>query len=81
MKAVLIRHDVEFPKTHILVKLAELVPGVVPDDVTEATRLTPYAVQEQYPDTFADVDAEHVDDAVRLAKAVVQWAAGIIHAD
>lgn len=78
LKAVLIHHGVSYPFTHELDSLMELVPGGVPDHVIEASRLTPHAVQEMYPDTFTDLGADHADEAVELARAVIEWATAII---
>jgi len=68
----------EFPYTHTLAKLVDLIPDTVPDQVSEAAGLTPYAIQEMYPDTFTDLDDSHASEAAALASTVVTWAALII---
>lgn len=81
VKAVLIHHGVPFPFTHEVDALMALVPGGVPEHVADADILTPYAVEEMYPDTFTDLSQDHVVEAVELARAVVAWAASIIEID
>jgi HEPN domain-containing protein len=78
LKAVLIHHGIEFPLTHTLAKLIELVPVTPPDVIHEAAGLTPYAVEEMYPDTFTDLDADHAAEAVELALAVLTWAESVV---
>lgn len=77
-KAVLLHHGIEFPYTHTLAKLVNLMPDTVPAQVSEAAGLTPYAIQEMYPDTFTELGDDHAEEAVELARAVVTWAASII---
>lgn len=58
LKAFLVRHKVEFPKTHDLGQLLDLVARVVPELAAlleEAEALTPYGVQIRYPGEFPDV--------------------------
>ena len=43
-----------------------------------AAPLTPYAVEEMYPDTFTEVSDEHASEAVELARGVVEWAVAIV---
>ncbi len=81
VKAVLIHHGVNFPRLHALDELMALVPGGVPEIVAEADALTPYAVQEIYPDTYTDLDTDHATEAVELATVVVTWATSIIESD
>lgn len=78
VKAVLIHHGVNFPRLHTLDELMALVPGGVPDTVADADALTPYAVQEIYPDTYTGLDADHAAEAVTLARTAVEWATFII---
>ena len=53
LKAVCVRLDLDFPKTHSLVILVDLLEqgGLrVPPEVHDADGLTAYAVQARYPD-------------------------------
>lgn len=73
LKAFLVWHQVEFPKTHDIGKLLVLAAGVVPDlpDIlTEAKTLTPFGVDYRYPGDYPDVTLEHAESAVALASRV-----------
>ena len=73
LKAYLVHCQVEFPKTHDLVLLLELVEhsgtslGVFPADVAA---LNPYGVDARYPGDFPDVAPSEAREAVRLAEHV-----------
>lgn len=81
VKAALIHLGVDFPRLHALDELMALVPGGVPDDVSQADALTPYAVQEIYPDTYTGLGDDHASEAVDLARVAVEWAASIVAHD
>jgi HEPN domain-containing protein len=52
LKAVLVRHQIEFPKTHNLEQLLSLMAPVAPDlaaSLDEIEILTPYGVDVRYP--------------------------------
>ena len=58
VKAFLVRHQVEFPKTHSLERLLDLVAPISPKlagllEETEA--LTPYGVEIRYPGDFPEL--------------------------
>ena len=77
LKAALVHCAVEFPKTHHLDELIELVrdAGVswpFPADQVEA--LTPYAVQTRYPGVDDTLSGTRVHEAIALARQVVAWA-------
>ncbi len=78
LKGVLIHFRIEFPFTHDLAALADLIPFDVPTEVMEASVLTPHAVMEMYPDTFTDLDELHVKEAIELASLVIDWCRGIV---
>lgn len=80
LKAVLIYYGIEFPKTHNLKILVDLLPETSsrPDEVLEATGLSDYAVTLRYPGVFEPVDTEEYETAVRLAEETYMWAAAII---
>lgn len=78
LKAILLHHEVDFPKTHALEQLILLVPGGAPVEVQRAAGLTSYAVEEMYPDTFHEVTIDHASEAVSLARVVIAWAVSII---
>ena len=55
LKALLVRHQVEFPKTHNLGKLLDLLETVdahLAEDLGSVTILDPYSVEARYPGDF-----------------------------
>ena len=71
VKAFLVCHQVEFPKTHDLARLralvaqgdAELATALAPADA-----LTPYGVEFRYPGDLEKASQEHGQEAVLLAE-------------
>ena len=81
LKAVLLSKRVEFPLVHDLETLIELLKGnaiAFPPEVSEASSLTPYAVEARYPGHLEEVTPSDVDGAIRLADAVFRWATSIL---
>lgn len=81
IKAVLVSRNAEFPKTHVLVRLLDLVEraGVdVPPGIREAEVLTDFATHTRYPGGGEDVDESEYGEAVLLAERVVRWAEGAV---
>jgi len=76
LKAVLIARAIEFPKTHSIGALLDLLPGelAAPQDVQNAASLTEYAVLSRYPGRPEPATEEEHHEALRLAGAVVGWA-------
>lgn len=76
IKAVLIHCGVEFPKTHILARLVDLVPVAARTDpaLAEAARLTVYATVARYPGLEEPVTETEYREAVRIADVLVRWA-------
>jgi len=81
VKAVFQLHDAAFPFSH---DLRELIDGLqslgitVPPAVSQAARLTRYAVETRYPVVPSTVTEQDREDAVRVAAEVVNWASTII---
>jgi HEPN domain-containing protein len=76
LKAVLVRRQIEFPKTHDLQQILSLVRTqevVLADALAQAAALTQYAVQTRYPGQFPDVSPEDAREAVRLADQVAGY--------
>lgn len=82
IKAVLIRLGTEPPRTHNIGRLLRLLPATIvpPDEVAGASRLTEYGLGTRYPTGEAPVTEEEYREALRLAEAVVTWAADVIGA-
>lgn len=71
IKAFLTWHQVEFPKTHDLKELLELVAedhAALAGQLEEVAILTPYGVDLRYPGDRPDASLEEARDAVRLAR-------------
>ena len=76
LKALLLKHAVNFPYVHDLARLLELLEGAgeaIPSSVAEAPKLTPYATVTRYPGE-EDVTEREFQDALAIARAVVRWA-------
>lgn len=81
LKAVCVCHGVDFPKTHSVVVLGDLLEqgGLrIPPEVRDAGGLTAYAVQARYPDWGEAVTLVEYEEALRLARGVVVWAEKVV---
>ncbi len=76
LKAVLLFHRVEFPPTHNLMDLFNLLPSPVspPPEVKDASNLSGYIRKGRYPLDFFDVQPEEYEQAIQAADRVVHWA-------
>ena len=81
LKAVLIFLEIDFPRTHNIRTLLDLLPeGVdVPQEVEESAILTDYAVESRYPRNSEPVDDEEYRQVLDLAETVVSWAEKLIY--
>ena len=71
IKAFLVRHQVEFPKTHNIAVLAQLVATVdakLAKSLIAADALTPYGVEFRYPGDLPSVSRNEGEKALRLAE-------------
>jgi len=81
LKAICVRHSLDFPKTHSLVILMDILESAnleIPPDVKVADVLTQYAVQVRYLGWIEEVVEAEYQHAVELARRVVAWAEGIL---
>ena len=81
IKAVLVLRGRRFPKTHDLAELLDLVTAtgvVVPPEVLEAKRLTPYAVAGRYRGVSEDASEQDYREALEAAEKAVAWAEGLV---
>ena len=72
LKAVLVWHQVEFPKTHDIGRLLDLVrrkDEVLAELAREAAALTPYAVDVRYPGEIPEPALDEANAAVQLAES------------
>jgi HEPN domain-containing protein len=77
LKAVCISRGLDFPRTHSLVLLIDMLATsrlAIPAQVREADTLTHYAVQARYPGWSEPVSEAEYREAVELARGVVGWA-------
>jgi HEPN domain-containing protein/predicted nucleotidyltransferase len=80
VKAVLLARNVNFPYTLSLTELLDDVTShgqTVPDVVAGARELTRYAARTRYPHSEA-ISESQVDDAMRIAEALVTWATPLV---
>jgi HEPN domain-containing protein len=73
IKAFLVRHQIEFPKTHDIGRLRQLVAykdATLVERLQNADVLTPYGVDLRYPEEFEVVSQQHAEQAVALAEWV-----------
>lgn len=81
LKAVLVARAIEFPKSHDVRLLADLLRGAglaMSPEVLEAATLTPYGTVTRYPGLHERVTEERYRKAVDLAAVVVAWAQEMI---
>ena len=81
IKAVLVHAGIEFPKTHSIGFLIELLPSHIPpaEVFVSAVDLTAYAVGTRYPGCVDTVDAEEYHEMLTIAEDVVAWADTVIN--
>ncbi len=83
IKAVLLSRRAEFPWTHDLGVLLDLLrqAGVaIPQDVAECVTLTRYATAGRYPRSVEPVNDDECETAIRQAETVVRWAGAAVQA-
>ena len=71
MKAFLVRHQIEFRKTHNISTLRGLIEKVdkkLADKLTPAEILTAYGVEYRYPDVYEATTAEKAREAVEQSE-------------
>jgi HEPN domain-containing protein len=76
LKALLIYKKIEFPRTHSISRLLEIVEHTniqIPDEIMESAALTDYAVETRYPGDYAPVDEKKYKDALITAEVVFKW--------
>ncbi len=82
VKAVLVRHAVDFLRSHQIGELLALVRQSghdVPEELGRADALSDYAVTTRYPGAPRPVDEAEYRQALDLAERVVRWAESVVH--
>lgn len=75
LKAVLVWHQIEFPKTHDIGRIVDLVrtaDSQLADRVAGAAALTPYGVETRYPADLPEPTRDQARAAVAIAERVRQ---------
>jgi HEPN domain-containing protein len=79
IKSVLTRHEIEFPRTHNLAMLIELLrlhAITLPPDADDLARLTPFGVALRYDDSAGeDEPAIQREWAANVVSRTLDWAA------
>jgi HEPN domain-containing protein len=73
LKALLVRRQVEFPKTHEIGKLLDLaatLEGDITNSLREAEKLTPFGVEARYPSDAPELLPGGEFEAIAMAHAV-----------
>ncbi len=73
LKAFLISHQIDFPKTHNLGELLDLVSRIdtaLAERLSDATALNPYGVEYRYPGDFPELTQEDAEAAFGIAQKV-----------
>lgn len=81
LKALLIRHQIAFTKTHNLGELLRLAEPVAPGiskQLAEAELLTPYAVDARYPSEQLPVDRREVGRHLAVARKVLDTVSALL---
>jgi len=81
LKAILVKLNQSFPKTHsigILLKLIEEAGVEIPKNINQAKLLTSYAVDARYPGDYEPVSKEEYKEALKIAEDVFKWLDNII---
>jgi HEPN domain-containing protein len=80
LKAVLVHHTADFPKTHDLAQLVELIQGIGvnwPARLDPVLDLVPFATHARYPGFDDPITVEEVEQALDLADEAIRWATTI----
>jgi HEPN domain-containing protein len=72
LKALLTRCQIEFPKTHDIKTLLQLIGGPVADSLSGAKWLTPFGVEIRYPGDTAEMLSGEEGKAIEIATQVKQ---------
>lgn len=77
LKALLVHIGIDFPWTHSISKLIELIEDTgmdIPEYVKDSVILTTYAVSTRYPGEQEAVDEDEYKESVKIAEKVYHWA-------
>ncbi len=78
LKAVLLERGIKFRFVHDISELLTVLEqngAALDDEIKEAAILTDYSVEARYPGPFEPITEEEFRESLRIAEAVVAWAA------
>jgi len=81
LKAVLFAHQIEFGRTHDLIKLTQLLRGrgvTIPVSDSQLRKLNPFAVTFRYDE--ADIETIPQEEAANLVISIQSWAEMMVQA-
>ncbi len=80
IKAVYIFLNIEFPKTHNIKTLLDILTKEIeiPERIFNAAGLTDYAVTTRYPGDYEDISLEEYNESIIYAEDVLKWAKKLI---
>lgn len=84
LKALLVKLNKPFPKTHSIGSLLKLIEEnsiEIPGDVNQSKILTDYAVDTRYPGMYEAVSEDEYKEALKLAEDVYEWTTKMITLD
>lgn len=72
IKAILVFEEVDFPKSHDIDRLRDLVPAgwKVKTDFPDLAELTVWAVESRYPGAYPDIVEREARETLQLAESV-----------
>ncbi len=76
LKVLLIISDIDFPKTHSIGLLIDLLSKnnfIIPNYVDTADFLTEYAVMTRYPGIYEEINEEEYLIAIETTEKVLKW--------
>lgn len=76
LKAYLVFHQKYFTETHNILNLLELCSSIDPSfssQLSEADKLTDYAIEIRYPDVWLEPDLSDAQEALKIAKEVKEF--------
>ena len=79
LKALLLQRGIDFPRTHVIEVLLDLLKAQgldIPTAVDEAFQLSEYAVQTRHPGEWEPVTKEEARQAIEQASLVLNWVEG-----
>lgn len=77
LKAILVLNNINFPYTHSISELIDLLVANsinVPVELYDAVILTPFAVRSKYPGDWIKINDKEYEECVNITEKVYNWA-------